>query len=109
MRNVGYKHSTLGKYKWATSEFSIKNITSTITEDELKNGLSPGSTSSFIFKRCYEIDALTPKERESGEHYRQSAKLVAEKDSNADVENIASVLEKVVDEYFQQARKMFGV
>jgi len=109
MLGVLYKHSTMGKYKWATPDFLTKNIDSALTEHEIIEGLTPGTRRSFIFKRCIEMDNLTPKERETGQHYHHSAKLVAEKDSNANEASIARTLEGVVDSYFQQARKMFGV
>jgi len=109
MLGLLYKNSTLGKYKWATYEFSIKSITSALTDHEIKEGLTPGSISSFVFKRCYEIDQLTPKERETGEEYSQSAKLIADKDPRANQKNITKALENAVGSYFEQARKMFGI
>ena len=101
-------HNTFGKkYGWATSEFAVKAINETLTDYEIKEGLTPGSVSSFIFRRCAEMDALSSQDRVDGEHFRQSACKVAELDSRADQESIANKLSSVAMEYFDNAVKMF--
>jgi hypothetical protein len=104
-----YKHTTpQHKYKWATPHFSINNISKVLIAYELKVGLAPSSTSSFIFERCCEIDELSPKEREIGMHYLQSAKLIVEKDTTANKEIIVQTLKHIASTYVVEARGMFG-
>jgi hypothetical protein len=95
------------KHVWANTEFVLKAINNAITDWELQEGLTPGSVSSFIFRRCTEMDALTGQERIHGEHFRQSARKVAEFDPRADQESIANRLSSVAREYFDNAVKMF--
>jgi len=109
MLGVLYKHSTMGKYKWATADFMVKNIANILTDHEIKQGLTAGTISSFVFMRCSEMDNLTPKERETGEHYLQSAKLIADKDDSVNIENISKRLNSVAYTYFEHARKMFDI
>jgi hypothetical protein len=101
-------NNTLAKqYGWATHQFAMKAINEAIADYEIQEGSTPGSLSSFIFRRCAEMDALTPQERVAGKHFRQSAQKVFEYDSRADQEAIAERLSAVSGEYFENAVKMF--
>ncbi len=101
-------NNTLAKeYSWATPQFAMKAINEAITEYEIQEDSTPGSVSSFIFRRCAEMDTLSPQKRVDGEHFRQSAWKVAEFDSRADQDAIAGRLSAVAMEYFDGAVKMF--
>jgi len=101
-------NNTLAKrYRWATPEFRIKAINEAITDYEIEEGSTPGSISSFIFRRCAEMDSLSSQERLDGEHFRQSARKIKELDPKADEERIIERLEAVSREYFDAAVKMF--
>ncbi len=101
-------NNTFGKkYEWATPQFMIKAINEAIVDYEIQEGSTPGSISSFIFRRCAEMDALSPQDRVAGEHFRQSASKVAEFDSQADRAAIADRLSIVAKQYFDNAINMF--
>lgn len=104
---VIFNNTLAKKYGWATLQFAMKAINEAITDYEIQEGSTPGSVSSFIFRRCAEMDTLTPQERVAGEHFRQSARKVFEYDSRADQEAIAERLSAVSKEYFEIAVKMF--
>ena len=64
--------STLAKEKsWATSAFAIKAINDAATDYEIEHGISPGSISSYVFRRCAEIDNLSPQERHDNRSGRE--------------------------------------
>lgn len=101
-------NNTLAKrYGWATPEFAVKAITEAITNFETQEGSTPGSISSFVFRRCAEMDSLSPQERVDGEHFRQSARKIKALDPKTDEERIVERLDAVAREYFDVAVKMF--
>lgn len=101
-------HQTLAKEKsWATPAFAIKAITGAATEFEIEHGISPGSISFSVFRRCTEIDNLSPQERLDGKHFAQSADRVLDRDPSADRAAVARALEGATHRYFDQALRMF--
>lgn len=101
-------NNTLAKeHAWATTEFAIKAINNAITDWELQEGSTPGSVSSFIFRRCAEMDSLSAQERVDGKHFWQSARKISDFDPRANQESIANRLDRVAREYFDSAVKMF--
>ncbi len=101
-------NNTLAKqYGWATPEFVLKAINEAITDYETQEGSPPGSISSFVFRRCAEMDSLSPQERVAGEHFRRSARKIMELDPMADEERIVERLDAVAREYFDVALRMF--
>jgi len=101
-------NNTLAKrYRWATPEFAVKTINEAITDYEIQEGFTPGSISSFVFRRCAEMDSLSPQERVNGQHFCQSARKIKEFDPGADEELIVKKLGAVAREYFAIAVKMF--
>ena len=98
----------LKKYRWASAEFVNKAINEEITDFEFREGVTPGSISSFVFRRCAEMDRLTPQQRADGEQFWQSARKIREIDQGANESEIVEKLASVMQEYFHTAIKMFN-
>jgi hypothetical protein len=102
-------NNTISKnYRWATPELVIKTINEIITDFEIKERLTPGSISSFVFRRCAEIDQLTPQQRADGEQFWQSARKIRKLDQRANEPEIVEKLASTTQEYFHTALKMFN-
>lgn len=102
-------NGTLGKkYDWAIPRFAWQHINEAISEFEFEEGATPGSMTSFIFRRCKETDELTGQERRDGEQFHQSALMVAEYDSSANQEVIANTLRSTSEQYFNNFLRIFG-
>ena len=101
-------HNTAGKtYEWATRDFMMKAMSEAMVNFELQQGTVPGGISSFAFRRCAEIDALTPQERTTGKQFEQSAARIAELDPSADTRAIAAKFDEVTSKFFECALPMF--
>jgi hypothetical protein len=94
---------------WATPAFFIQHLGLGLSDIEAEDALTPGSLLGFILPRLAEMDSLTGDERQGGEHFRQSAARVCERDSSADEEAVMSALDRATYSYFDDARKQFGL
>ncbi|MGH8502546.1 MAG: hypothetical protein ACREVE_08740 [Gammaproteobacteria bacterium] len=104
-----YGKAFVGKEKWATPDFFFASVGKGLAEADKENGLPPTATSSFVFKRFLEMEALSGEERHKGEHFRQSVVAVQKKDARASAQQIIQALEAASSSYFQDVRKMFLV
>lgn len=104
-----YGHALTGKETWATPEFFFKAVAKGIGESEKEQGLAQHSVTSFVLKRVVEMDLLSGEQRTNGEHLKQSAILVQKKDQSANATEITAALEQASMNFYQDARKMFGV
>jgi len=98
---VAFNHTCIGRYDWATPDFLTRALSSAILEYEISRGLSPGTASSFIFRRYSDFEAHTAQDRAAGVHFRESALLVRQHDSAAPVEDIAEFLSTIAYSYLK--------
>lgn len=104
---VIFQHTLANEKSWATPAFAIKAINDAATDFELEHSVSPGSISSFVFRRCTEMDNLTPQERVDGRHFSQSAERIIERDPAANKQAIVRALESATRDFFDHAVRMF--
>ena len=99
----------LRKDRWATMEFFVESAIEGMRKSGDKDGPSVEQLAPVIFKRYAIFEALSGGQRMAGDHFRDSACLVKDRDQSADVNKIAIMLKKSTDKYVADVQKMFGV
>lgn len=102
-----YGLSLVGKHKWATPEFFLRNVAGILIDQEREQQLPPGALSEVLLNRFMDFEQMSPQDRKDGRHFKQSATLVAERDSSANAAIISKSLEQCSRSFFDQARKVF--
>ena len=74
---------------------------------EIQQGLVPGKTSTFIFKRCAEIDSMPREKRGEGEQFVVSGKRIAELDPSANAGELTELFENLSKTIFDKILKIF--
>jgi len=96
---IAFEVKICGKKSWATPQFMQDCIKEEILDYEKRESMSPGSILSYIFRRLYEIETMTPQERRDLIHLRQSAELIQEKDRRADIAALTKLFESKTREF----------
>ena len=99
----------LRKDKWATMEFFVEAAIEGMRKSEDKDEPSVEQLAPIIFKRYAAFESLSGEHRMAGDHFRDSARLVKERDQSTGVDKIATMLKDSTDNYIAEVRKMFGV
>ena len=99
-------NQTVSSAPWATGDYFMSALREAMELDARKMKMTTG-TYSYIFNRCRTFDSLGLEQRVAGEHFRLSARAVAEKDSKADVRAIEEALRTATEKYADAALKMF--
>jgi hypothetical protein len=94
-----FMNKIAGKKSWATPQFMEACVKNEIEAYEYQNSLHPGMLTSIIFKRLYAIERMSPQQRASLEHLKDSARLVHAKDSQANIDQLATLFENKTREF----------
>lgn len=87
-----FNNKIIGKKKWATPQFMEECIKREVEIFEKTNNLHPGMLTSILFKRLYEIESMTQKQRAKFEHVKDSAKRVYNKDPSANIQQLENFI-----------------
>jgi len=98
---IVFKNKIAGKKSWATPQFMESCIKREVESYENETKQHPGMITSILFKRLYEIEEMSPQQRASLEHLRDSAQRVYEKDKRVDVDQLSNLFEIKTREYIK--------
>ena len=90
---IVFNNKIAGKKSWATPQFMENCIKREVESYEKELGHHPGIVTSILFKRLYEIEAMSPQQRASFEHIKDSARRVYGKDLRANVDELEKLYE----------------
>lgn len=96
---IVFNNKIAGKKSWATPQFMEDCIKREVESYEKEIGQHPGMITSILFKRLYEIESMSPQQRASLEHLKDSARRVYEKDQRANVDQLATLFENETREF----------
>ena len=102
-----YSNCAISNQAWATASFFNDAVTDALTKHEKNNGLSPGSITSFVFKRIDDFSGIDRSFLAAGQHYLDTAIKASERDKNTDKKQVCIILRGATDAYFQAASRMF--
>ncbi len=96
---IVFNNKIAGKKSWATPQFMEASIKDEIENYERESGQHPGAITSILFKRLYEIEAMSAQQRASLEHIKESARRVYQKDSRANVSDLSQLFETKTSDF----------
>jgi hypothetical protein len=97
-----------GNEKWATFDFFVESLLEGMREYEREGGPNTDQIAPVLLKRYVDFEKLGASRRVEGEHFKASAKLVAEQDESADIDAIAEALFSSTKRYMSDLKRMFG-
>ena len=98
---IVFNNKIAGKKSWATPQFMEACIKNEVANYEKEIGQHPGAITSILFKRLYEIESMSPQQRASLEHMKESARRVYEKDSRANVNDLSNLFENTTRDFIK--------
>ncbi len=104
---IVFNHKICGKKSWATPEFMENCIKKEIEIYEKEINQHPGSIMSFIFKRLYEIENMSPQERANLEHIKESAKRIKKIDPKTNITSLEEIFAIKTREFSQMLLERF--
>jgi len=102
-----YSNSAITSEPWATAAFFNDTVSNTLTQHERANGLSPGTVTSFLFKRIDEFSRIDRQFLAAGQHYLDTATKANDRDPKTDIKRVCVLLREATEAYFQAAQRMF--
>lgn len=96
-----YMGKVAGKKAWATPQFMEDCVKKEVASYEKEIGIHPGGIASILFKRLYEMEEMSPQQRASLEHLKESAQRVYKLDPRADKEELETLFETKSREFFK--------
>lgn len=102
-----YSNCSISDQPWATAKFFNDAVSDALTQHERSNQLSPGTMTSFIFKRIDDFAQIDRPFLAAGQHFLDTATKASAKDPNTDKKQICILLRSATEAYFQAANRMF--
>jgi len=98
---IVFNNKIAGKKSWANPKFMESCIKREMDNYEKETEQHPGAITSILFKRLYEIEGMSPQQRASLQHFRDSAKRVYGKDKRVNVDQLSSLFENKTKEFIK--------
>lgn len=104
---VIYSNCSISDQPWATAKFFNDTVSDALTQHERNNQLSPGTMTSFIFKRIDDFARIDRPFLAAGQHFLDTATKASAKDPNTDKKQVCILLRGATEAYFKAASRMF--
>jgi len=98
---IVFNNKIAGKKSWATPQFMEACIKNEVANYEKEIGQHPGAITSILFKRLYEIESMSPQQKASLEHIKDSARRVYGKDPRANVDDLSNLFENKTRDFIK--------